>query len=180
MKNVLLFCGCLALSGCSYDGSTNIRSGGSILDPGNQYIPTINYRVNQEGIRYHSSLNLLTELKTFKASNIPSSWPETSLPWLEKAFRFVHHQELDGSIVQVKQSQEGSLEKLLFILAEGETFKLLLNNEVTYLTFIDEDNRSHVMKKLTNGEWSVAIDDEELRWNPKAKTLCYDEVCINL
>lgn len=180
MKNILFFLGCFTLVGCNYEGSTNIKSGGNIDHPSDQVIPIINYRVNQEGIRYHSSMSFLNELKSFKETSVPSSWPVTAIPWLEKVFRFVHHQELDKTILSVTQGREGSYEKLTFKLAEGETFKLLLNTEVTYLFFTDDEDHSHIFKKLNNGEWSVAVDDEELRWNPNAKTLCYAEVCTNL
>ncbi len=136
----------------------------------------LNYRIKTEAVDQHSSLIFLNQLMKSDFSQLPPTWPETSLEYLTEGFKFIHRRPtlMIDSLRFVSQTTQA---KISLFKNDYSVIVFNVNRFVTELSWKNAREQNVLMKKSGPDQWDLWIDGEHLTWRPESSEMCYNNLC---
>ena len=177
MNNLYLLLFLFLFSSCLDESSKTFKSGVAMNDSINdQSQVRLNFRIKTEADDQHSSLRFLNHLIKSDFSQLPPSWPETSLENLTEGFKFLHRRP-SLIVDSLRYVSQPTYAKISLFKSEYSVIEFIVNRLVTELTWKNGREQNVFMKKSNLDQWDLWIDGEHLIWRPERSEMCYNNLC---
>lgn len=177
MNNLYLLFSLFLFSSCLDESSKTFKSGTAMNDSFNgQSQVRLNYRIKSEAVNQHSSFQFLNQLVNTDFSQLPPTWPETSLDNLTEGFKFLHKRpSLAIDSFRFVTQENGT--KISLFKDDFSVIEFIVNYSVTELSWKNSREQNVLMKKSAVDQWSLWVDGEHLIWRPERSEMCYNNFC---